>query len=67
MTETKTRTFIKTIIYRLWEILTTYLLLLIMGQSWDQALLPTIIINVVWMVAYYVYERIWNKIQWGRI
>ena len=31
-----------------------------------QALVPTIIINCVWMTSYYFYERIWIRIEWGK-
>jgi uncharacterized membrane protein len=41
-------------------------MLLLTGQSWDQAIVPTVIMNMVWMTSYYLYERIWNKIEWER-
>jgi uncharacterized membrane protein len=64
--ETRTRTLVKTVIYRIWVIVSTYLMLLITGQSMTQALVPTIIINCVWMTSYYFYERIWIRIEWGK-
>jgi hypothetical protein len=64
--ETRTRTLVKTIIYRIWVICSTYVMLLITGQSLAQALVPTIIINCVWMTSYYLYDRLWARIQWGR-
>jgi len=66
-TETKTRTLVKTIIYRIWVICSTYTMLLITGQSLAQALVPTIIINCVWMTSYYLYDRLWSRISWGRV
>jgi uncharacterized membrane protein len=67
VTETKTRTLVKTIIYRIWVIASTYVMLLITGQSMTQALIPTIVINCVWMTSYYLYDRLWTRIDWGRI
>jgi uncharacterized membrane protein len=64
--ETKKRTLVKTVIYRIWVIATTYVMLLITGKSLDEALIPTIIINCVWMTSYYLYDRLWNRIDWGR-
>lgn len=64
--ETRTRTLVKTVIYRIWVLLTTYIMLLITGQSMSDAIIPTIIINCVWMTSYYLYDRIWSHIQWGR-
>jgi uncharacterized membrane protein len=64
--ETRTRTLVKTVIYRIWVLLSTYIMLLITGQSMSDAIIPTIIINCVWMTSYYLYDRIWSHIQWGR-
>lgn len=64
--ETRTRTLVKTVIYRIWVIFSTYVMLLTTGQSLTQALVPTIIINLVWMTSYYVYDRLWANIKWGR-
>jgi hypothetical protein len=57
---------VKTIIYRIWVIFSTYVMLLVTGQSLTQALVPTIIINFVWMTSYYLYDRLWANIKWGR-
>lgn len=64
--ETRTRTLVKTLIYRCWVLLSTYTLLVATGQNLDEAIVPTIIINCVWMTSYYCYERLWTRIQWGR-
>lgn len=64
--ESKKRTVVKALIYRVYVLLTTYIMFLITGKGLDDALLPTIVINCVWMVSYYVYDRIWANIQWGR-
>jgi hypothetical protein len=64
--ETKTRTLVKTLIYRCWVLLSTYTLLVVTGQSLDEALVPTIIINCIWMTSYFMYERFWAHIEWGR-
>jgi uncharacterized membrane protein len=66
MIETKTRTLVKTVIYRIWVLLSTYIMLLITGQSMSDAIIPTILINCVWMTSYYLYDRLWSHIEWGR-
>jgi uncharacterized membrane protein len=66
VTETRTRTLVKTVIYRCWVILSTYVMLLVTGQSMTEALVPTIVINCVWMTSYYLYDRLWTHISWGR-
>lgn len=65
--ESRRRSLVKTVIYRVWVLFTTYVMLLVTGQSLESALIPTVIINVIWMTSFYVYDRIWAGIQWGRI
>ena len=65
--ETRTRSLVKTVIYRVWVLCTTYAMLVITGQSLDSALLPTIVINLIWMTSFYLYDRLWARISWGRI
>lgn len=65
--ETQRRTIVKTLIYRCWVLFSTYMLLVLTGQSLDSALIPTIVINCVWMTSYYCYERLWTRIQWGKV
>jgi uncharacterized membrane protein len=62
---TPKRTLVKTLVYRLWVIITSYLVIVFTGQTWTQALLPTIILNVLWTMSYYGYDRLWQKIDWG--
>ncbi len=67
MIETKKRTLLKALIYRVWILLTTYIMLLISGRSFSDAILPAIAMNSFWMIGYIIYERIWQKIKWGKI
>jgi hypothetical protein len=64
--ETRTRSLVKTVIYRIWVLCTTYIMLLVTGQSLASALVPTLIINAVWMTSFYLYDRLWARISWGR-
>lgn len=64
--DTKKRTLIKALIYRIWILTTTYVLFIITGKSFSDALAPTLGINAFWMVGYIIYERIWQKITWGK-
>jgi len=67
MKATMKRTLVKSLAYRMFVILTTYIMLLLTGQDMEQAIIPTIIINLLWTVTYFINERIWNKIDWGKI
>jgi uncharacterized membrane protein len=66
MKETKKRSFVKAIIYRIWVLFSTYVMLLLTGKSFDDAIVPTIIINIVWTCSYYLYDRLWTRISWGK-
>ncbi len=65
--ETKLRSLVKTVIYRVWVLVTTYVMLIVTGQSLESALAPTLIINAVWMTSFYLYDRLWARISWGRL
>ena len=62
---TPKRTFVKALIYRIWIFTATYLLLIITGHRWDDAILPTISINLLLTFTYYSYDRLWQRIEWG--
>jgi uncharacterized membrane protein len=62
---TRKRTLVKTLIYRIWVILSSYVVIVLTGQTWTQALFPTIILNVLWSISYYAYDRLWQKTKWG--
>jgi len=64
---TKKRTLVKTLVYRIWVILSSYIVIVLTGQTWAQALIPTIILNVLWSISYYSYDRLWQKTKWGII
>jgi hypothetical protein len=58
MTETHTRTFARTISYRIIAMLIT--------AVWT-GLGNAVIIHIVLAAVHYVMERVWLKIKWGRI
>ena len=65
MRVTKKRTFVKTAIYRVWILVTTYLFLVLIGKSWGAAVGPAIALNFLYSIGYYTYDRIWKNIKWG--
>ena len=65
MRVTKLRTVVKTAIYRVWILLTSYIFLIIIGKSWGEAVLPALVLNGIYSLGYYSYDRIWQKIKWG--
>lgn len=64
-TETKARSLIKTIIWRIVATLNSWAILAaaLSTISWKNAVL----MNITGFVIYYLYERIWDKIDYGRV
>lgn len=67
MQETKLRSIIKTIIWRFIATLNSYFILVILTNSNKQNLYKAIIMNITGFFIYYIYERFWNLIRWGKI
>ena len=60
---TKKRTFVKTAIYRVWILITSYIFLSIVGKSWSDSILPTLTLNFLYSIGYYTttgFGRILN-------
>jgi hypothetical protein len=65
MRVTKKRTIVKTAIYRVWILCTSYLFFVFVGNSWYNAVGPTLALNFIYSIGYYTYDRIWQNIKWG--
>jgi len=61
--ETKKRTLIKTILWRAIATLNSFLVLCI---NLNNNLKSAIVMNITGFFIYYVFERIFNKITWGK-
>jgi len=66
MKETKTRTIIKTVIWRLIATLNSYFVLLYLNDSNKDNLYKAVYMNVTGFFVYYFYERICNSIKRGK-
>ena len=66
MAETKTRTVVRTITYRLSAWLLTIAVTYWILGSLREAVGSSTLIHLVLSVDYYVHERIWLRIKWGR-
>ena len=63
--ETKKRTILKTISWRLVAILNSFLVLTV--NLTDNNFLNALYMNITGFVVFYMFERIWNKIKYGRL
>ena len=64
--ETQTRTITKTILWRIVATLITWGTIYFYTGELTESVKITIVAALIGMTAYYIYERIWNKIQWGK-
>ena len=62
--ESKTRSFIKTFLWRIVAILNSYLILVCMFSEYP--LNNALLMNLTGFFVYYFYERIWDKVKMGR-
>jgi uncharacterized membrane protein len=63
--ETRLRSFTKTITWRSCALTNSYLVLL--ASTSTQPLVNALAMNVTGFLLFYLFERVWNLIHWGRI
>lgn len=66
MTETPLRSLTKTVLYRILITILTALAFVLMGRDAVDAISESVVINVFYAVCYYINERVWNRIEWGK-
>jgi len=64
--EQTTRSLAKAISYRIIIIILDFTVVYFLTGRFDIAFGFMIVSNVYTTIAYYIHERIWNKIKWGR-
>ena len=64
--ETKTRTVVKAILWRIVATLITWGTVYYYTRKLSESIELTIVAAVIGIIAYYIYERVWNRIQWGK-
>ena len=65
--ETKTRTAVKAVFWRIVATAITWSSFYYFTDSIGESTKITIFAAFWSIVAYYVYERVWNRIRWGKI
>lgn len=64
--ETKLRSFLKALSFRIVEIIIDTILLSYLGLHIHVSLLASILIELICFLLGFSWERVWNKIRWGR-
>jgi len=67
MKVTKARSFIKSLSYRIFGTVTSWAVVYVITGKGSLATLIAIWETTIKVVVYYIHERVWNKISWGRI
>ncbi|MBT8172126.1 DUF2061 domain-containing protein [Candidatus Bathyarchaeota archaeon] len=65
MNETRTRSVVKSLVWRLICIVVSIITSYLLTNKWEVALAIGTIYNIITMVLYYLHERFWNKLKWG--
>jgi uncharacterized membrane protein len=65
MDESRKRSIVKSIVWRVICIVVSILTVFFLSGKWDIAVAVGTIYNVITMILYYFHERIWNRIKWG--
>jgi len=66
MTVKKSRSFAKSLTWRVIALLTTFITLYALSKDINMDTMATVITNAVNFVAYYYHERVWNSVGWGK-
>ena len=62
----KSRSFVKSLTWRVIAIFTTFVSIYIVTGKFEFAWQGAILTNTINFILYYAHERGWNKISWGR-
>jgi uncharacterized membrane protein len=62
----KRRSLAKSITWRLIAIFVTFGVGFVMSGSWEFAASLSLVSNLINFVLYYIHERFWLKVSWGR-
>ena len=65
-TESRLRSLVKSLTYRIVSIAGTGILSWVITKDIKETVSITVTIQVFLIILYYVYERIWDKTNWGR-
>lgn len=65
-TESRSRSIVKSLIYRLLSIIGTTSLSWLITKDAKETLAITIAFQTFLITLYYLNERVWNKISWGK-
>ncbi len=66
MIVSKKRSFAKSITWRILAIIVTFASIYFVTGETNTATAGTILTNTINFILYYLHERVWNNIKWGK-
>lgn len=66
VSETRSRSLVKSLVYRFISIIGTGLLSWAVTRDIKEAASVTLVIQIFLIILYYTYERVWDRVEWGR-
>ncbi|MHA2141285.1 MAG: DUF2061 domain-containing protein [Candidatus Thorarchaeota archaeon] len=67
MKETRTRSFVKSLIWRVIALTVTYVTAWLLTGSIEESLMIALLANAVKTILYYGLERVFQRIEWGHV
>jgi uncharacterized membrane protein len=64
--ETKKRSILKSTTYRILVVATDFTVLYMLTGKTEISVVFTVISNTYTWIFYYLHERVWNMVEWGR-
>lgn len=64
--ESRTRSILKSVTFRIIVILSDIIVIYVLTHRIGLTIALTILTNIASTVLYYLHERIWNAVKWGR-
>lgn len=65
-TDLKRRSFIKAVLYKIFSLVVSFAVGYVVLGNLESATLLTLYKHITALVDFYLFERIWNRIKWGR-
>jgi len=64
--ESRSRSIVKSLVYRILSLIGIGILSWFITRDIKETTLITIVFQIYLAILYYVYERVWNRINWGK-
>jgi uncharacterized membrane protein len=65
-TDLKRRSLVKAVLYKTWSLIVSFSVGYIVLGNFGDASVLTLIKQVIALADFYLFERVWNRIKWGR-